>query len=489
MKKIIIIINSLLVILSTSCSDEFLNNENKEYVSMEQILTLAESSPEALLIVTNGVLGGQYSFMREYNTWTPGNGRHDDFGQKAVDLGLDLMSNDMVQVRSHWFIHYYNYVSRTEPASNTHTIWNFYYRIIYGVSLNINIIPEDTDDKNLQYSLGRSLALRAFSYFNLVRIYQNTYINNQNEPGVMISTGKTFDPQPRSSVDSVYRVILSDLSRAHTLLDGYERTSKSEIDQKIVAGLLSRVYLERQEWGLAAQYANEARQGETIMSKEDWMAGFTDINNEEWMWGADINSETATTYASYYSHIANLSPGYAGALGIYKSIDKRLYDSIPITDVRKSAFAGASDASLPMYANKKFYDRTFFEGDYVYMRSSELYLNEAEALAEGGNDVEAQDLLFEFVSVRDSGYVKSSRTGDALVEEIRLQRRIELWGEGFAWFDMKRWGVPLQRDYNGSNHTAQGLLNIEAEADEFRFQLPEDEMKINTVLTDSDQNP
>lgn len=473
----------------TGCSDEFLNNENKEFVSQDQILELAESSPEALLTVAEGVIGGQYAFMREYNTWTPGGGRHDDFGQKAIDLGLDLMSNDMVQVRSHWFSNYYNYNGRTEPFSSTHIIWNFYYRIIQGVNQNINIIPEDTKENDLKYSLGRSLALRAFSYFNLVRVYQNTYVGNQNEPGVCVYTGETFESQPRSSVDSVYKFILSDLGKAHSLLAGYDRTSKSEIDQKIVAGLLSRVHLERQEWGLAAQYANEARQGETLMSKQDWLAGFVDINNVEWMWGADINSETSTVYASYYSHIANLSPGYAGALGIYKSIDKRLYEAIPTTDIRKAAFAGEADADLPAYANKKYYDPTFFEGDYLYMRSAELYLNEAEALAEGGSNTEAQDLLFDLVSVRDSGYVKSTSTGDALVEEIRLQRRIELWGEGFAWFDMKRWGVPLQRSYNGSNHAAFGLLDFEVGAKEFRFQIPEDEMKINTVLTDSDQNP
>ena len=74
-----------------------------------------------------------------------------------------------------------------------------------------------------------------------------------------------------------------------------------------------------------------------------------------------------------------------------------------------------------------------------------MYLNEAEALARLGRNSEAQQALFDLIITRDPAYTKSSNTGDALVEEILLQRRIELWGEGFRYFDLKRMNLPLDR--------------------------------------------
>ena len=93
------------------------------------------------------------------------------------------------------------------------------------------------------------------------------------------------------------------------------------------------------------------------------------------------------------------------------------------------------------------------------MRSAEMYLIEAEAKARLG-DATAADVLFELVSNRDPGYVKSTNTGMDLVEEVYLQRRIELWGEGVSWFDLKRLKKPLDRSGAGSNHRSFGLVDI-----------------------------
>ena len=88
-----------------------------------------------------------------------------------------------------------------------------------------------------------------------------------------------------------------------------------------------------------------------------------------------------------------------------------------------------------------------FEGDYIYIRASSLYYTEAEALARQGREAEARQVLYEITSQRDKTYSLSSKSGNELVNEIILQKRIELWGEGYAWFDMKRLGTPLERIY------------------------------------------
>ena len=78
-------------------------------------------------------------------------------------------------------------------------------------------------------------------------------------------------------------------------------------------------------------------------------------------------------------------------------------------------------------------------------------------------------------------------SGSNLINEILLQKRIELWGEGCAWFDMKRLGVALERNYIGSNHViAAAKLDIPAGDPRFVFQIPQSEILANPNVT---QNP
>lgn len=79
-----------------------------------------------------------------------------------------------------------------------------------------------------------------------------------------------------------------------------------------------------------------------------------------------------------------------------------------------------------------------------YMRAAEMLLTEAEAAYHNNDAITAQNCLKELMAQRDETY-DFSGTGEALLEEIRLQRRIELWGEGFNWFDAKRWNITLER--------------------------------------------
>lgn len=79
-----------------------------------------------------------------------------------------------------------------------------------------------------------------------------------------------------------------------------------------------------------------------------------------------------------------------------------------------------------------------------YMRAAEMLLTEAEAAYHNGDESTALNCLKELMAQRDETY-DFQGTGVDLLDEIRLQRRIELWGEGFCWFDYKRWNIPMER--------------------------------------------
>ena len=74
-----------------------------------------------------------------------------------------------------------------------------------------------------------------------------------------------------------------------------------------------------------------------------------------------------------------------------------------------------------------------------YMRGAEMLLIEAEAAYQNGQPATAVECLKELMAKRDPNYEIPATSGQALFDEIKIQRRLELFGEGFNWFDYKRW--------------------------------------------------
>jgi len=82
--------------------------------------------------------------------------------------------------------------------------------------------------------------------------------------------------------------------------------------------------------------------------------------------------------------------------------------------------------------------------------------------------------------------VLSTKTGQALIDEIMVQRRVELWGEGFRWYDLKRLNLPLDR--TGSNQTVAvaGFMEVAVGDNKWTWPIPQDEMDSNNLMV---QNP
>jgi starch-binding outer membrane protein, SusD/RagB family len=141
------------------------------------------------------------------------------------------------------------------------------------------------------------------------------------------------------------------------------------------------------------------------------------------------------------------------------------------------------------YSNKKFLAASSSSsvGDVPYMRAAEMYLIEAEAKARLGQSGPAAEVLYTLVSNRNPAYIKSSNTGQALIDEILIQRRVELWGEGFRFLDLKRTDSALDR--RGTNHNESltgGLMLVPAGDKRWQFLIPQNELNANSLVA---QNP
>lgn len=122
------------------------------------------------------------------------------------------------------------------------------------------------------------------------------------------------------------------------------------------------------------------------------------------------------------------------------------------------------------------------------MRASEMCLAEAEAAYKNGDETTAKSCLEEINSKRIPGY-SCTTSGDALYEEIKLTRRIELWGEGQNFTDFKRWNMPIDRRKWIANDPTSGNWLAERSAyiptsymNGWAFQVPKSESDYNPLI-------
>ncbi|RYY61271.1 MAG: RagB/SusD family nutrient uptake outer membrane protein [Chitinophagaceae bacterium] len=500
MKKSINILGVFLLLL-------VLGGCKKDYLDTKPSNAVPESTIFATTTDINAALDGAYQSLFAYGA--NGTTGHDNFGQKAVDLSLDLAGQDMVVHLAGygWFNRDYQYAEwNLKDASNRRPemVFFYYYEINKQANKFIKFVDAAIGSEAEKKAIkGQALALRAYCHYYLVNLWAQTYKGHESDPGIPVVLTDVPGPEgtPRSSVQDVYTQIIADLTDAETALTGTTMPDKVHISLNVVQGLRARVALVMEDWPAAALYANKARTGYVPMTGSQYTAAgaFSSISNPEWMWGSKISADLATIYASFFSHMDAATGGYA-ALGTQKKITKALYDQIPATDVRKTLFRapGTGTSTFPDYNQSKHRvplpgGTTNWVADYLYMRAAEMYLIEAEALARQGQDGPAGTVLNALVSTRNPAYTGGTLTGTALLNEILLQRRIELWGEGFGLLDIKRLKTGLNRPTGAGNHGSPSLDPVVytlADADpRMIMKIPQNEINNNPALTDADQNP
>ena len=114
------------------------------------------------------------------------------------------------------------------------------------------------------------------------------------------------------------------------------------------------------------------------------------------------------------------------------------------------------------------------------------HLLSAECAARLGNDAAAQATMANLLANRSatSAAAVSSLSGQALIDFIYLQTRLELWGEGKSYFAMKRNEATVTR---GTNHVFRAGETFVYDQDEMSFQIPQSEINNNPSITDQNQ--
>jgi len=487
-KKILVSAFAVASLTIMGCKKDYLDTKPTDQMSVDDLFSTTQNA----YIILNG--------MHNYLTapGAGGQGNAADWGQKAHDLAHDAMGRDMVFTASgyDWFTYYYQYVS---TQSSTYWMpyisWTFYYRMINNANTLLARIDAAEGSESEKADIkAQALAYRAWSYFSLANDFCLTY----NAPGFATAKGVPLMLEPtnletefkgRGLASDVYKQIVSDIeaSIANFNLSAEPRSDKSHINIDVAHGIYARIALMMGNYPKADEQADLARVNYQLMTSNELLLGFNNNLNNEWMWASNLAPDQSNqrSLSCLMSWMDVNAPGYAG-VGATRAIAKELYDFMGADDVRKSQFSSS-------YIQNKFHlqDPSGFVYNDLLMRASEMYLIQIESKARANaNDPDAIALLEELMQIRQPSY-DFAATGRTLLEEALLQRRLELWGEGFQIGDIKRLQIPIVRTPGAGNHSAAIALVMRINNNDPRLlmKIPQRELDNNNQMTAGDQNP
>lgn len=415
------------LLLLAGCSGDFLDKEPTDSVSSDEVGVPGNAER---------LFNGAWYNLFEYGT------TYANIGYRALQCQDDMMADDVVSRPAYGFNSSYQFNDIAIPNnSRTSFAWYLIYKTIDNCNTAIAI---DGDSEEFFQAKGQALALRAFCYLHLAQHYQFTYLKDPTAPCVPIYTEPTTSetaPKAKSTVAQVYQRVFDDLNLAQSYLKNYTRKGdgqKFKPNTNVVNGLLARTYLLTGQWEEAAKAAAAARQGYSLMTTTAEYEGFNNVSNKEWIWGhPQTLAQSDASYNFYY-----LDATYVGAYSSFMA-DPHFRDTFSEGDIRLGLFQWMREGYL---GYKKFHMRADDTADIVLMRASEMLLIEAEALAREGFPEKAVIPLNELRHARGLGdYDLTGKSQDDVVNEILMERRRELWGEGFSITDILRTQQSVKR--------------------------------------------
>lgn len=488
---------AFLTLMLSGCDKDFLVEEPTQFINADQLAGAIVKNPD----VGAGSITGIYATM--FTTGTGGTTSQQDYGQKGYDVYMDMLCSDMALTTSTYGWYRARITEFQGPLDYTqlenYQPWRYYYRVINQANLVIeslggnDVEPEDAETK---FILGQALAMRAHSYFYLTQFFINDVNASWSAPTLPIYTVPGFTGKAKSTTNEVFTLMEDDLTRAIGYLEGFLRPSKTQVNKPVAQAILAYVLAARGDrWTDVANLTTEAMAGSgaSLMvadnSTDGILGGFNNVNSKGWIWGVDLNDDIGLSLVSWWGQIDAFSYSYA-AVGDNKGMDIDLYNSMAQDDVRRGQFLNNPASARHLQPINKFYDadRVVFgtsqivKADYIYMRYAELLLLNIEALAKSGQVGLAQVALEDFVSKRatNSAYVLTL-TGQALLDEIYKQTRLELWGEGKSYLAMKRNKATIKR---GANHLSFVGEPIRYDDERLTFEIPLQEIQDNNMIND-----
>ncbi|MEL6846046.1 MAG: RagB/SusD family nutrient uptake outer membrane protein, partial [Bacteroidota bacterium] len=324
--------------------------------------------------------------------------------------------------------------------------------------------------------VGEALALRALAHFDVCRIYAQHYgfTDDASHPGVPIVTQFEEGAEPtRSTVAQVYAAVIADMEAALTKMSEHKGTAF--MSPIAVKALLTRIYFYQEEYQRVESLATEVIDSDetSLTATEGYVAAWLEAGSPPDVIFEVVMNENDNNGSDALGRMY-INEGYGDYL---PSDDLRLI--IETDDLRSQLFEPDSTVGGGTFGwdrvNK--YPATIGDDNTPVIRLAEIYLMRAEARARNGSAGAVDDLM----TIRRRAWPDApdvTATGDDLIEEIILERRIELAFEGNRLWDQMR----LKRGIERTDCTAP-ICEISYPNDRFILPIPSQEIDANPNMT------
>lgn len=362
--------------------------------------------------------------------------------------------------------------SESKDFGLSHQFWQTSYQALLGINMVLKNVKEGESDPVILQAKAENLFMRAFVYFNLVRVYGRPYYQNPTgNPGVplvLLPITSTSNPPPRESVAATYDQIIKDLTAAIPLFT--QKKVNSYVSKYAAYALLSRVYLYMSGTYAAAdtRYAKLSEQcadsvinngGYSLLQVDAYANYYNNSNqgNLETIWALNHDPLTTTLPmllnqpAGVYAGNPNYSTGQ-----VKPSSD--LLGMLAANDLRRNFYKtdkyqnNTTDtlSTWKYYYNYLKYGVLTSNAPFHHLRLSEMFLTRAEARVKQGNMPGALGDL-NIIHTRAGLAPLTGLTGSPLFNAIMRERRLELAFEGHIGYDYFRTGLPMERNYASFN--------------------------------------
>ncbi|MAO15617.1 MULTISPECIES: RagB/SusD family nutrient uptake outer membrane protein [Flavobacteriaceae] len=475
MKFLKIIIPMVFIFTAISCSKDFLEPQPTSAVSEEGYFKTDEELESGILNMYDGIQGTndrstssnhsiQYEFyvteMRTDNTR----------GKGAVDSDADQAQ-------------FVNYNIRA-----TNGIVADYYRSMYNIIYRANVVLDNlgvASDANRARFEGEAKFVRAYAYFNLVRLYGDVPLVDK-----VIAPLDTEISYTRIESSIIYDFIEEDLlSAVANLGDGYKnRASKAAAE-----ALLAKVYLTIGEYSQAQTLCESIMKPARGFSLE---SNFKDVfyneGNDEVIFAVGYEPDLIKDSQGFSSEWLNAVGYTAGVNYVTKEMrdafdqyggDRTLYsirqDVIQPSEYQVAKYIPNGDENLGIAPIAS--DPRLAGNDWIVLRYADVLLMHVEAILAGAEATTSSNAIASFQEVRNRAGITTT-VATITKEDLLNERRVELAFENQRFFDLLRLGeaqnvLSAYATENGYNFTSTTLL----------LPIPSSEINLSKGLLE--QNP
>lgn len=440
MKTKLYILGLCSLFLFSGC-DDLLDTKSKTLLSQSQIQT--ESGCESMLF-------GVYDLMQE----------PEFYGRDILTVPEVLADNSRLSPVAS------RYKGQEDNRIGSHLdIWVESYEIIALLNEVIEYAEKLPETSKAKAILGESYALRGLTYFNLARVYGR-------EPKHLVDgfdlcvplilkaffyNGGPMDDEvypKRATVDQVWAQIETDLNNGFELLKGNdEGLMPKRMNSLAAKAILSRVFLYESKWDECVEAADYVMKNASfgvydgtytdIFSKGEENLFYLAFTNSENLGSSSLQSVNGMAPSEVDDEGYDLGKGVGDADLCVAEELVALFDQEK--DVRFKILRKAKINGSKVWWTTKFngWQGAFGLDNVPIIRMSEVLLNRAEAESELGNDNSALADVNELRTKR--GLDPVTLSGEDLLNEVLLQRRLELAQEGHRFFDLKRRGQDITK--------------------------------------------